>query len=433
MAPRGRRIGGILLLAVAAATAIVPELAQAQTLDDGWALLDNKSGRVRTRFQSLLKGTEKFDASDKGQVEVVDLIAKRHTYGIVVNHAMVKPPDTGVKGPIEKDILEFDGHIQTFIRDRASLQGMADVFCDKVRLHAKEVLDLDNQKARPIQKIHNARLLAKAAQFGQGAFADTLLAVLKDSNQNDGVRYYILRGLATLLAQVQPGTTNPVLSKDELAKCATGIVEFLEQRKGPAKKAPREEIDGFCLLRREAVRALANIHTPSINDKVRPALVLARFAGNDERIQPPPRIDERVAASIGLARMMSAQDKLYQPDYAAAQIAKCLGTFGQMVKNERANGKDFPTSRPWIIDATLLREALAALKTDSGKNKYVETMVDKAGQLLRDVVSAKDIQANDLVWWTSAESDPPSRELFQGAADSTVKTAPPGGEGGTEK
>src|SRR6185312_14029984 len=101
---------------------------------------------------------------------------------------------------------------------------------------------------------------------------------------------------------------------------------------------------GFCLLRREAIRALAQIHMPAVSDKVRPALTLARFAGADGGIQPPPRIDERMEAALGLARMQAAQDKQYQIDYAAGQIGRCLGAFAQKA-NEEKDKKDWERTR----------------------------------------------------------------------------------------
>ncbi len=423
MAPRLRLSKWVV--ALTATVLLTTELGQlrAQTLNEGWNALDSKYRQARPHFQNYLKGNERFDNGNMDQVEFVDVVAKHHAYGVYLNSSeMMKP------GQIDRDIGEFDGYIKTMLdaKNRETLQPLAEVFREKVRLRAWDVLQFE--KGRPIHKLHNARLLAKAAALGQGqgqgALADTLIAALKDSKQNDGVHYYVLRGLGTLLAQVQPMVTPPVLTKEEQAKCAEAIVEFLEQRKGPSKNASRQEIDGFCLLRREAIRALSHVHTPAVNDKVRPALVLARFAGNDARIQPPPRIDERVEAALGLARMQSAQDKQYQPDYAAGQIVRCLGAFAQMATVERVNNTD-KTTRPWRIDAAMLKEALAALKTDSGKNAFVAQVADRGTRLLDGVINNKKIDANELTWWSSSESDPPSKELFQGSADSVVKPAQP--------
>jgi hypothetical protein len=422
MLSRFRWVGWMVPLAVVVVLISSAGRARAQSLEEGWSQLDRASSTAHGRFLNLVKG-EKFSSDDKLQAQTVDLVAKRQTYGIYLNNEKMMQP-----GEIEKAMKEFDGYITSLLnpKDREGLQPLSDAFRDKVRLHAREVIEY--KSARPVHKIHNARLLAKVAVLGQPELADTLIALLKDANQNDGVRYYLFRAMAVLLSQVQPGTTNQVLNKDQQAKCAETLVEFLEQRKGPSKSASREEIDGFRILRREAVHALAQIHVPSFNDKVRPALVLARFAGDDERIQPPPRIDERVEAAIGLARMQSAKDKLYQPDYASAQIAKCLGAFGQQASKEYAN-KEVAPSHPWRIDAVLLKEALDTLKTESGGNKYVAQILDRADRLLKDVGSGRTIPANDLNWWNSPENEPAGKELFQGSADSTVKSADRSGEG----
>ncbi len=425
MAARFRVLDWMVPLAVSATLAIVAGGARGQSLEEGWSQLDRPSSTAHGRFLNMLKG-EKYNSEDKEQARAVDLVAKRHTYGIYLNHEKMMQP-----GEIEKTMKEFDGYIQSIVnsreREREVLQPLSDAFRDKVRLHAREVIEY--KSARPVHKIHNARLLAKVAVLGQPELADTLIALVKEPSQNDGVRYHSFRALTTLLSQVQAGTSNSLLNKEQQAKCAEMLVDFLEQRKGPPKTAPIEEINGFRILRREAIRALAQIHTPAINDKVRPALVLARFAGDDERIQPPPRIDERVEASIGLARMRPDKDRLYRPDYAAGQIVKCLGAFGQMANSDRAR-KEVAATRPWRIEATLLKESLETLKAESGSDKYVAQVVDRAGQLLTDVVNGRDF-SKDLTWWTSPENEPTSKELFQGSADSTVKPSERGvGESG---
>ena len=165
------------------------------------------------------------------------------------------------------------------------MQPFAEVLRDKVRIHAWEVLEFD--QAKPIHKVHNVRCWRKSRSWTTGTRRYAHQGA-RASEQNDGVRFYVLRGLRKLLAFVRPPDMTPVLTKAQQTSCAEAIVEFLEKRKGPAKNASPEEIDGFRLLRREAIRSLSQIHMPSVNDKVRPALVLARFAGNDEGIKPPP-------------------------------------------------------------------------------------------------------------------------------------------------
>ncbi len=428
MAPRSHSIRWLIPLTL---TVLLAEArpSHAQTLNEGWNVLEDRFDKERRRIATFLKGTERVDPNDKGQVEAIDLLAKTYTYGIYLQKLDTQPTPPGRESPMSRDYQDFLRDLNSIFKakDAQTMQPFAEVLRDKVRIHAWEVLEFD--QAKPIHKVHNARLLAKIAELGQPELADTLIKALKDPKQNDGVRFYVLRGLRKLLAFVRPPDMTPVLTKAQQTSCAEAIVEFLEKRKGPAKNASPEEIDGFRLLRREAIRSLSQIHMPSVNDKVRPALVLARFAGNDEGIKPPPRIDERVEAALGLARMKSAQDKQYQPDYAAGAIAKCLGAFAQMYDKERArfktNKEKEMQTRPWAIDAVMLKDALAALKSDSGKNAYVAKMTSRGMGVMDSIIKGIDIGGNELTWWSTEQSDPPSKELFQGAADSVVKPAPP--------
>ncbi|MHB1423978.1 MAG: hypothetical protein ACYC3I_12440 [Gemmataceae bacterium] len=418
MAPRFRLFGWVVLLAVGGLLTAESGQSRAQSLNDGWSALDNRyrtvSGRVRKFFQG-----DKFSPDEKADAEAIDLFAKYYTYGVYLRKLDQEP------NGIRKDYSEFDSDVGRLAKDKNTqgLQPLADALSDAVAVHALEVIQL--KQARPIHKIHNARILAKTAELGHAKLADTLIAALKDPQQNEGVRYWILKGLEALVLQVQPPESTPVLSKDQQAKCAAAILEFLEQLKGPSKNAAPEELDGFRLLRRQAIRALAKIHTPSFNDKVRPALVLARFAGNDERIQPPPRIDERMEAAIGLARMRSAQDKQYQADYATGQIAKCLGAFAQIAEHERADSSIKIHTRPWKVEAALLKDALAVLKANNDKNEYVSRVADRGSRLLDKIMLGVKTDDNERIWWLSPESDPSSKELFHGSADSTVKPAQP--------
>jgi hypothetical protein len=421
MAPRFRVFGWVVPLVMVVLWAAEGGQTCAQTLNEGWDKLDREYSKVTGRIRSFRKGEERVDPNDPSHVGAIDLLAKYHTYRVCLDH--LENPNPPPKKPgIDRAYKEFEGDVRDILgaKNPQAIQPFAEVFRDKIRIHALEVLEFD--QAQPIHKVYNARVLAKVAELKQGALTDTLIKVLKDSKQNDAVHYYILRGMRTLAAQTQP-SGDPVLTKEEQVKCASAIVEFLEQKKGPAKNASPEEVDGFCWLRREAIRALAQIHTPAVNDKVRPALVLARFAGNDERIQPPPRIDERVEAAIGLARMEPGKDKQYQADYAAGQIAKCLGAFAQLAESERNNNK--LRTHPWRVDAAMLKDALAVLKTNNDKNAFVTQVADRGMKLLDNVIKGAEIDANERTWWSSPQSDPQSKELFRDLADSAVKPAQP--------
>jgi hypothetical protein len=406
--------GWLGLWAVVATLTLELSQIPAQTLNEGWNKLEEKyNAGARNLALGFLKGA-RVDPNDRNHQDAIDLFAKTLTYGVYLQkldtqtNAIAKDFDA-LSNAIDKDILRA--------RDTQSMQTFQEIFRDKIRIHALEVIQFKD--ARPIHKLHNARVLAEIAKLGQPDLAATLITVLKDPQQTAGVHYYVLKGLTTLIPQLQP---------PQQAKCAVALVEFLEQQKGLHKNAAPEEIDGYRVLRREAVRALAKTHTPAIDDKVRPALVLARFAGNDERIQPPPRVDERVEAAIGLARMQAPpKDRQYQVDYAAGQIAKCLGALAQAASSELSNREAAKDTRmhPWRILAATLKEALDDLKKRNEKNQYVAKIADQGAKVLNQVSKGEQIRGNELTWWGSSDSDPQSKELFQGSPDSVVKAAPP--------
>ncbi|HEY7424734.1 MAG TPA: hypothetical protein VH682_10940 [Gemmataceae bacterium] len=388
---------------------------QAQSLNDGWKALDDEYRGRSKLINALLGGKTATDPGDKKHVEALDLAAKYDTYRVYLDHLEVPDPKQTNRPSIDRVFKDFERNVSGLERTKETTKAAAEIYRDKVRLHALEVIQFD--KAATVHKIHNARILAEIARLGQPQLAETLVTVLKDDKQNDGVRYYALRGLRNLLALSQP--MQSLLNKDQEAKTAEALLDFLEHKQGPPKGAAPEEIDGFCVLRREVIRALALMHTPAVSDKVRPALTLARFAGGDGGIQPPPRIDERMEAAVGLARMQSAENKEYQADYAAWQIGHCLGAFAQKANEEKEGDR----TRPWKIDAYRLSEALDALKEINGKNTYVVSVVNRGKRLLGEVMKGSQANTNDVTWFLTPQSDPPSKELFKGAADTVVKPA----------
>ncbi len=109
------------------------------------------------------------------------------------------------------------------------------------------------------------------------------------------------------------------------------------QQRLPARYAPRAQIDGFLLVRREAIAALAQDRYPTLPDKSRPAWLLLKVAANDG-IPAVPRLDERIEAAIGVAHAQPDLDKDYQPDYAAYQ----LGLFATDFTAHYAQSKQAP-------------------------------------------------------------------------------------------
>lgn len=387
--------------------------ASAQGLNDSWNTLYGKyRGMEKSHIQPLFKGDLTFDPRDPMHRTAVDLAARYAAYRVYLDH--LEKTVEGKRDNIRRAYQDIEKEIDD-LKGKAQLQPLAELYGEKLREHTLEVIQFPNAKA--IHKIHNARILAKLADLDQAKLADTLLTVLDDKKQNDGVHYYALVGLTAVLSH-----TPPIVNPNQETKCAESIVQFLNGLPPAPKEATQEQIDGYRFLRRQAVRALAQIHVPAINDKVRPALLLARFAGGDERISPPPRIDERLEASIGLARMKSAKSKGYQPDYAASMIGKFLSAFGTAANND-PKGKSPKRKRPWMIDAQRMLDALAALKADSGKDKFVEKVIANGTRILQAIRNDATADAGMLSWFLTNEGDSPSKELFKDVKDTTVKPA----------
>jgi hypothetical protein len=223
--------------------------AWAQTLNGGMNELEDAYRKRRILAGQLLKGTTAFDAGDKTHDEALDLEARYMTYRVYLDRLEVREEKAN-RPTIERAFRDFEGDLNYLEKGKPGTQAASDVFRDKLRLHALEVIQFE--KAKPIHKLFNARILAEVGKLGQAQLADTLVEVLADKTQTDGVRFYALRGLRTLLALPGPMPMQPLLNKAQETKCAEALLDFLEKKQGPSKGAPKDEIDGFRVLRREA-------------------------------------------------------------------------------------------------------------------------------------------------------------------------------------
>src|SRR5262249_33732363 len=93
----------------------------------------------------------------------------------------------------------------------------------------------------------------------------------KQPISNDGVKYYLFRTLANMLAVP---TKTPILKKDSEDKVIQTVLAFVEKPVKFPQVAPREEIDGYRALRREAVKVLA-LASPTVADRAKLAVGLA--------------------------------------------------------------------------------------------------------------------------------------------------------------
>jgi hypothetical protein len=395
----------------------LPLAAQGQTPQEGTDALRKEYDKHRQIRPQLLKGEVEADPKNPEHAAAIDAVARYDTIRFLWDLSQTEP------GGMERIYRDFDTDVSYMLRNKARTRSAAQMFTHQAILHAKQVL----RDGRPIAQVNVARALARLWELEQGELADALVEIVKDPKLNNAVKYYAFRGLSKLLALPVPAPPDPpIVAKAQEAQAVAALVEFLQRKVPFAQGTPRAELDGYRLVRREAIRALAQTHNPVVGGD-RPALVLLRIVGRDESVVPEPRLDERLEAAIGVARMKSAADKDYQPDYAAWVLGQFVFDFINAA-NANAEAPAAERARPWKVDAARLGEALEALKADT-KDKYVQTFLGVAlppvGRIEGGAKPGPD--PTPLSTWLSG-NEPPHKELFKDKPDSAIKPAAAAGE-----
>jgi hypothetical protein len=282
----------------------------------------------------------------------------------------------------------------------------------------------------PLASVNAARCLVLLVEAGSEEAAEALGDTLKDPRSNDGAKYWALMGLnrqLRLWAQAAAAPEPPPLPPDRKAKEAHYAQILIEAigRKPPkdALEVTPEETEGLRVLRREAVRALAQFRNPGISDDkgfltLRTAQPLLRVAVNDN-LTPEARLDEQIEAAIGVARMQARLLPTYQPDYAAYNLGEFAAEFVRRAGLE-------PPQFPWKYYAARFSDALETMRDDlkdfpdKKAAAYVGQLVSKTLPVLKEVEANGKADASDLKVWLST-NPPPNTTLYKGVADSAVK------------
>ncbi len=407
------------LLRLSLLLALLPLVARAQTPPEGTDALENEYKKHRQILPQLFKGTVAAEPGNTEHAAAIDAAARYATTRFLWDLKQKEP------GGMDRIYQDFDKDVSYMLRNKANTKAAAQMFTHQVIVHAKEVLALPEGRALPIAKVNVARVLARLWELEQGELADALTDVIKDPKLGDAVKYWAFRGMQNLLGLPVPMPPDPpVVGKAQEDKAVAALVEFI-QRKAPfTPGTPRPEIDGFRVVRREAIRALAQAHNLTAGDP-RPALVLLKVAGKDAGVVPEPRLDERLEAAIGVARVRSAGSKVYNPDYAAWVLGRFVVDFVNAANGNAATTKTAERVRPWKIDAARLGEALEAMKVDAKGNKYVQDFLGQALPRVAEIEGGKQSNPTALNTWL-AGNEPPNKELFKDVPGSAVKVG--GGE-----
>ena len=254
--------------------------------------------------------------------------------------------------------------------------------------------------------------------------AESCLTLLNDAKITDGHRYYLYRCLASLVGLT--GQPAPILKPETIDKILLKALEQVEKKVVFPKATMRQEIEGYKMLRQQAILVLAAGMKPVVGDK-RPILALARIAGGDTSITPAPRLSERIEASIALARMGAAASKNadIQMDYAMGAIVSAVIEFGKQ-GNDNFEKKAIERLRPWKVEAARMSEALDELKLAVKAPAYVPDAIKECqGKVLSDLEKNLRSKFNELADWTSK---PASTSLFKSDPATTIKGAAPAPE-----
>jgi hypothetical protein len=399
------------VLAVCLATLLFAPVVRAQVDDvlpnGGMDALNADLKKYRELASDLIHGTRVADPKDQMHVEALDFQAKYVTYPFTW---VIKQQTPGEISKVYGGGIEND--VRNLLKSGKTVGTTVSIYAPKVTEHALEVL----KTRKLIARINAARVLAKLAELGPPDLSDALVATLQDPDQNDAVKFYIIRGLR-VLSEMQP----PVMNEDRQKKAAEALAAYIDRKMTIADTTTREEVEGFRYIRREAIRALAQFHNPTVAANGQGPFTLLRVVAKDG-LMPPPRVDERVEAAIGLAHIKASLDKYYQPDYAIAQMGLFLDDFNLEYTADKS-ARDInrgPVVFPWKVMASRMYEAIEQMRNDAGDSPYIVKVANESLKLLEKLEKDIPSDAADIVRMAAA---PPAKQLFKNIDETVVKAA----------
>jgi hypothetical protein len=218
----------------------------------------------------------------------------------------------------------------------------------------------------PIVRDNAARMLSLIGRTGYEGIADTYADIINKEGDIDSyaVKFHALHGLRDLLAIPNPGdpTRSAIIDPGLERKAVKALIDFIQRKPPLPADATQAEVDAVRYVRREAVRALAQVHSPvfrsaGVIDSA-PELTLLRVAVRDSGIVPEPSVPEQAEALLGLCQM--ADDQAVALDYLAYHVAGA-------VKELAIQSRDQPMVMPWRAYGTRLTLAMNGLKTRAGE------------------------------------------------------------------
>ncbi len=270
----------------------------------------------------------------------------------------------------------------------------------------------------PITRTNAARVAARLALLSQREeVADLLVKIVVDPKQVEGAKYWALMGLKDLQSKLALKQTPPIKDAKRRGEVIAALVGFVE-RQPPYKPNTEDEIDGLRYIRREAIRALAEVREARVagaaNGHV--ALALCRVVGKDKLLTPEPRLDEQVEAAVGLCRLPADPQKEYQAGSAAYQIARFIPELVRKHKDARF------VKEPWKAFAARLRDGLKAMDAAHPGDVVVKSVQGFGENILAEIEKgSRLVNAETLIDWLESNKKKLSQQtVYKSEENSTV-------------
>jgi hypothetical protein len=282
----------------------------------------------------------------------------------------------------------------------------------------------------PIARVNAGRILAHMGKTGVEETGDRMVKVLQDKDQLDAVKLYALRGLKDLFQTIN-SNPDPVVQRKfngsvRQGKYVQAVVEFMHRQPTNVKGMSPEEVEAFRYVRREAVRALAQLRQPvviSSKKKVfaQPALELLRVVAK-EGFTPEPSLSERTEAALGVLQMQTKLSPGYQAEYAGPVLGQFLMDFTLEFDNDRKNPPGPNRLEPWKVLSVRFQQGFEIWKAEAN-TPYAASITNQSLTVLRaierdQVASIQNLRA------TLQTSKPKTTSLYKGDDKAVVEPPP---------
>jgi hypothetical protein len=274
-----------------------------------------------------------------------------------------------------------------------------------------------------IARVNAARILARLAEEGQAVVAADLAQILEHPYEHDAVRLWAIKGLREVF-RLPPAGDEAVRQRAGVAVC-----QWLDAR---CRLEPRAlaglsagEVDGLRYLRREAIRALAEVRRPWVIERRQGkgwqregpvADLLYRLATASPEVAPAPSRSERVEAADGLCRIPAKQVPGYHADLVAHAVARLATDLDLAAHQDEGRDGD-----RWPYYAVRLAEGFQALHQGLAAGDpaaaYVGQVLAQTRPVLENLFDAGQHPQGlrDLHDWLRAH--PPTAQALYGAPE----------------